>query len=290
MKKPEIIKTASRMQAVSQKARRSGKRIAFVPTMGYLHQGHLALVKKARRYGNIIVASIFVNPAQFGPDEDLNRYPRDFEGDRKKLASVGVDYIFYPSPAEIYPPGYQTYIEVENLSKGLCGDFRPGHFRGVATVVAKLFNIVQPDFAVFGEKDFQQLKVIERMVKDLNFPVKIIGHKTVREKDGLAMSSRNSYLSPGERKAAASLSRALFAAQAIVRSGERSPQILIDKARELIRDGSDARIDYIEVRSADTLEPVVEIDRPCQMLLAVRQGRTRLIDNIRLNLKNSNRG
>lgn len=273
------------MRAISLKARARGKKIAFVPTMGYLHDGHLSLVRLARKYGDLVVASIFVNPAQFGPNEDLARYPRDFKGDLKKLGSAGADYLFFPSPEEIYPPGYQTYIEVQGLSRGLCGNFRPGHFRGVATVVAKLFNIVLPDVAVFGEKDYQQLRVIQQMAKDLNFPVRVIGGKTVREKDGLAMSSRNVYLSEEERRKALALSRALFMAQEMVEQGENDAQRLIESARELIGADPEAKIEYLEVRDAETLEPVAKIDRPCRMILAVWQGKTRLIDNVRLNPK-----
>jgi len=285
VKRPEIIRRAAAMRAISLKARARGKKIAFVPTMGYLHDGHLSLVRLARKYGDLVVASIFVNPAQFGPNEDLARYPRDFKGDLKKLGSAGADYLFFPSPEEIYPPGYQTYIEVQGLSRGLCGNFRPGHFRGVATVVAKLFNIVLPDVAVFGEKDYQQLRVIQQMAKDLNFPVRVIGGKTVREKDGLAMSSRNVYLSEEERRKALALSRALFMAQEMVEQGENDAQRLIESARELIGADPEAKIEYLEVRDAETLEPVAKIDRPCRMILAVWQGKTRLIDNVRLNPK-----
>jgi pantoate--beta-alanine ligase len=287
MTKPRVVKTVARMQAISRAAKRAGKKIACVPTMGYLHDGHIALVKAAKKFGDIVVATIFVNPTQFGPKEDLARYPRDFQGDMAKLASAGTDYVYYPAVAERYPENYQTYINVEKVSQGLCGTFRPVHFRGVATVVAKLFNIVEPDVAVFGNKDYQQLKVIARMVKDLNFPVKVIGHETVREKDGLAMSSRNAYLSQEDRANAVSLSRALFAAKKMAASGERSAAKLIKKAKAIISAVGSPRIEYIEIRDAETLEPVTRIERPCQMLLAVWQGKTRLIDNIRLNPKRS---
>ncbi len=283
MTKPQVIESISEMQELSRSLKREGKKIAFVPTMGYLHQGHLSLVEKARQLGDVVVVSIFVNPTQFGPSEDFDRYPRDLEGDLKKLEPYRVEYVFYPSAREMYPEGYQTYVEVERLSRGLCGDFRPGHFRGVCTVVCKLFNIVQPDFAIFGEKDYQQLRVIEQMTRDLNFPVQIIGMPTVREEDGLAMSSRNAYLSEGERKQALSLSRALFSCQELVRKGEKDSAVLKEKAREIISQNSDARIEYIEIRDAYTLEPLEKIDRPAQMLLAVWVGNTRLIDNIRLN-------
>jgi len=287
MTKPRVVKTVSRMQAISRAAKRAGKKIACVPTMGYLHDGHLALVRAAKKLGDIVVATIFVNPTQFGPKEDLARYPRDFRGDMAKLASAGTDYVYYPAASEMYPENYQTYINVEKASRGLCAAFRPGHFRGVATVVAKLFNIVQPDAAVFGNKDFQQLKVIAQMVKDLNFPIRIVGLETVREKDGLAMSSRNAYLSGEDRRNAPSLSRALFAARKMVGQGERNAAKLIKKARAVIRAVGSPRIEYIEVRDCETLEPVSRIEKPCQMLLAVWQGKTRLIDNIRLNPKRS---
>jgi pantoate--beta-alanine ligase len=287
MTKPRVVKTVAQMQAISRAAKRAGKKIACVPTMGYLHDGHIALVKAAKKFGDIVVATIFVNPTQFGPKEDLARYPRDFKGDMAKLASAGADYVYYPAVAEMYPENYQTYINVEKVSQGLCGAFRPVHFRGVATVVAKLFNIVEPDVAVFGNKDYQQLKVIARMVRDLNFPVKVIGHETVREKDGLAMSSRNAYLSQDDRANAVSLSRALFSAKKMVASGEHSAAKLVKKARAVISAVGSPRIEYIEIRDAETLEPVTRIEKPCQMLLAVWQGKTRLIDNIRLNPKRS---
>jgi len=283
MTNPRVIESISEMQEISRFLKREGKKIAFVPTMGYLHQGHLSLVEGARQLGDVVVVSIFVNPTQFGPSEDFNRYPRDLEGDLKRLEPYRVEYVFYPSASEMYPEGYQTYVEVEELSKGLCGDFRPGHFRGVCTVVCKLFNIVQPDFAIFGEKDYQQLRVIERMSRDLNFPIQIIGMPTVREEDGLAMSSRNAYLSEGERKQALSLSQALFTCQELVRKGEKDSAVLKEKAQEIISQNPDARIEYIEVRDAYSLEPLEKIDRPAQMLLAVWVGNTRLIDNIRLN-------
>lgn len=281
-----LVKSIKEMQRISLAHKRKGKTIGFVPTMGFLHEGHLSLVKKASRLCDVIVVSIFVNPTQFGPNEDFNRYPRDLKGDLAKLKSVDVDYVFFPSAREMYPEGYQSYVEVEKISKGLCGDFRPGHFRGVATVVAKLFNIVLPDIAIFGEKDFQQLKVIERMVKDLNFPLKVISGRTVRERDGLAMSSRNSYLSAEERNQALCLSRALYAVREKVREGERDVDALVNLARGMIERSSLARIEYIEIRDSETLEPVESMDRASQMLIAVWFGNTRLIDNIWLNPSN----
>jgi len=288
--KMRVIKSAKKMQAVSMALKRQGKTIGFVPTMGYLHQGHLSLVRRARKISDIVVVSIFVNPAQFGPKEDLNRYPRDLKGDLAQLKPLGVDYVFFPSVKDMYPEGYQTFVEVEKLSQGLCGDFRPGHFRGVATVVAKLFNIVHPDVAVFGEKDYQQLKVIEQMTKDLNFRIKIIGAKTIREKDGLAMSSRNSYLSKEEREQARALSQALFLAREQVKAGERHADKLIQTARRMLEKIPKLRIEYIEIRDSEKLEPVKIIDKPCQMLMAVWIGKTRLIDNLRICPQNKRKG
>ncbi len=289
-KKMKIVKSAKKMRAISLAAKRRGKTIGLVPTMGCLHRGHLDLVRKAKKLSDLVVVSIFVNPSQFGPNEDFSRYPRDLQGDLAQLRPLEVDYVLFPLVKEIYPEGYQTYLEVEKMSQGLCGDFRPGHFRGVATVVAKLFNIVLPDLAIFGRKDFQQLKVIERMVKDLNFPIKIIGAETAREPDGLAMSSRNAYLSAEEREQGLSLSRALFKAQAKVKAGEKDAQALIAEAREAVGKNPLARIEYIEVRDPERLDPVKNIDRPCQMILAVRVGKTRLIDNVRLNPLTKRRG
>jgi len=286
----KLIKSISQMQKLSLRAKRAGKKIGLVPTMGYLHKGHLELVKKISRLSDLVVVSIFVNPTQFGPKEDFNRYPRDLTGDLAKLKPLGVDYVFAPSAKDMYPEGYQTYVEVENLSKGLCGDFRPGHFRGVATVVCKLFNIVQPELAIFGEKDYQQLKVIERMSRDLNLGIKILAMATVREKDGLAMSSRNSYLSKEERVQAVFLSRALKEAKKMVEQGEKSAEVLIGKVREIISANTNGRIEYIQVRDALDLSPVERVEKPAQMLVAVWIGRTRLIDNIRVQPKNTKRG
>src|SRR3954468_23647728 len=209
------------MRARSESWRAAGKRIAFVPTMGYLHAGHVSLLDEGRRRGDRLVLSIFVNPTQFGPSEDLARYPRDLPGDLAKAAGAGTDVAYVPEARDVYPPGYQTYVEVRELEKGLCGDLRPGHFVGVATVVCKLFNVVRPHVALFGEKDYQQLAVIRRMARDLDMGVEVAGLPIVREPDGLAMSSRNAYLSPEERQRALALSRGLFAARARVEAGER---------------------------------------------------------------------
>jgi pantoate--beta-alanine ligase len=249
--------------------------------MGALHKGHLSLLAEARRRAQRVVLSIFVNPMQFGPQEDLAKYPRDLAGDLAKAASVGCDLAFVPEAASMYGPGYQTAIDVREVSQGLCGARRPGHFVGVATVVCKFFNIVRPHVAFFGEKDFQQLAVIRRMVTDLNMPVEIVGLPTVREPDGLAMSSRNAYLSPADRQRAKALYAGLSAAKALVDKGERRASVLLAAATTEIAARVD-RIDYLELRAADDLQPLQTIDRPAVMLVAAFLGGTRLIDNLRL--------
>jgi len=278
-REPQVIRTSAEMTAWSRAARARGERIAFVPTMGALHSGHVALLEEGRRRGDKLVLSIFVNPTQFGPNEDLARYPRDLPGDLAKAAGAGTDVAFVPEPIDIYPPGFQTTIEVRELARGLDGLFRPGHFGGVATVVAKLFNIVQPDVAIFGQKDFQQLAIVRRLVADLAMGIEIVGLPTVREPDGLAMSSRNAYLSPAERTRALSLSRALFAARDRAAAGERDGRALVDGARVAL---DVDRIDYLELCDAATLTTLVQIDRPAVLLVAVFVGRTRLIDNIQI--------
>ncbi len=267
------------MKARAEELRARGKRIGFVPTMGYFHEGHLALMRKARELSDVVVVSIFVNPIQFGPQEDLARYPRDLERDRRLAQAQGVDILFVPSAEEMYPPGFQTYVEVTELSRPLCGARRPGHFRGVCTVVLKLFHIVKPHLAVFGEKDYQQLKVIQRMVRDLNLDVEIVPHPTVREPDGLAMSSRNVYLRPEEREAALSLYRALELARRRVAEGIRETRILRTEIEEFIRSHPHTRIDYVEFRDPETLEEMDRIDRATLLALAVFVGKARLIDN-----------
>jgi len=269
------------MSAWSESARARGERIAFVPTMGALHAGHLSLLAAAREHANRLVLSIFVNPTQFGPSEDLARYPRDLDGDLKKAASVGTDVAFVPEVKDMYMPEAQTFIEVREVAKGLCGDRRPGHFVGVATVVAKLFGIVRPHVALFGEKDFQQLAVIRRMVVDLNLPVGIVGRPTVREPDGLAMSSRNAYLSPSERGRAPAIFAGLSAAADGFAAGERRAAALVEAALAVMKERVD-RIDYVEVRDADSLRPVDRLDKPALILAAAFVGATRLIDNVRL--------
>ena len=277
----QVIKTVSEMSAEASRLRKEGKRIAFVPTMGNLHEGHLSLMRMARPLADILVISIFVNPLQFEPGSDFNGYPRTFAEDLKKSEDVGVDIVFAPTESDLYPEGFQTTVEVTKVSKGLCGDFRPGHFKGVATVVLKLFNIVKPHVAVFGEKDFQQLCVIRRMVKDLNLDVEIVGHPTVREADGLAMSSRNQYLSPDERKRATLLYKFLKKARERFEKGEKRTQRLIAEVQNGLSRDPRISIEYVSIRDRETLEPVEKtIDRPAVMALAVHIGKTRLIDNV----------
>jgi pantoate--beta-alanine ligase len=275
----KIIEAIDEMQQLALSARRTGTTIALVPTMGYLHEGHVSLMKEGLKRGGLVVVSIFVNPTQFGAGDDFATYPRDLEGDVKIALAAGVDLIFAPSAAAMYPQGYQTYTEVERLTLPLCGANRPGHFRGVTTVVGKLFNIVQPHAALFGRKDYQQLAVIRRMVIDLNIPVEIIGMPIVREPDGLAMSSRNAYLSPTERVAALCLFRSLIAARALYQGGEKDPFILRERVMAVIGAEPAAAVEYVELRDGDTLEEIRKADGRTLLALAVRIGKTRLIDN-----------
>jgi len=258
--------------------RREG-RLALVPTMGYLHAGHLSLLEWGRGQADRLVASIFVNPAQFGPSEDLARYPRDLERDAALCEKAGVDALFCPEAEEMYPAGYQTWVEVTELSQGLCGASRPGHFRGVATVVLKLLNIVRPHLAVFGLKDYQQYLVIRRMAADLDLGVEIVGRPTVREEGGLAMSSRNTYLSPEERQEALVLREALREAERLVAAGERDAASLTTRLKGLIAARHRVRLDYLELRDAGSLEAVSCLDAPAVLAVAARVGATRLIDN-----------
>jgi len=253
--------------------------VGFVPTMGFLHAGHISLVQRARAECGSVVASIFVNPTQFGPNEDLAKYPRDLPRDLKLLESAGADLVWTPTPESMYPPGFQTWVEVERLTRGLEGEVRPGHFRGVTTIVAKLFNAVRPDKAYFGQKDAQQAAVIRRMVCDLNFPVEIVVCPTVREADGLAMSSRNTYLNPQERQAATVLFRALSAAKAAYEGGEREAGILRGVMRETVQAEPLARLQYVSCADYDTLEELERIMGKSLLSMAVRLGKTRLIDN-----------
>jgi pantoate--beta-alanine ligase len=275
----KIIETINEMQLFSLKARQKGQSVALVPTMGYLHEGHASLMQEGRRRADLLVASIFVNPTQFGAGEDFEKYPRDMERDLRIAAAAGVDVIFAPTAAAMYPTGYQTYVDVEQLTLPLCGASRPGHFRGVTTVVCKLFGIVQPQLALFGRKDYQQLAVIRQMTLDLNIPVEIIGMPIVREADGLAMSSRNAYLSAAERTRALCLHKGLTAARTAFAGGERSAEKLLQIINAVITAEKAAVIDYIELRDGVTLEPVSLADGNTLAALAVRIGKTRLIDN-----------
>jgi len=287
----KVIKDIAAMQRFALKAKREGKKIGFVPTMGFLHEGHLSLIRKARQLckkDGIVVVSIYVNPTQFGPNEDFSKYPRNLERDLKLCKSAGADVVFTPTDDEMYPGKsqglYSVYVVEEELSKTMEGASRPGHFRGVTTVVAKLFNIVQPDVAIFGEKDYQQAAIIRRMTDNLNFPVKIIVAPTVREPDGLAMSSRNTYLNENERKQATVLYRAICLAREKVASA-KSPLNAADLKAELksyIEKEPSARLDYVEFFNPDTLKPVEQVKKGDHMALAVFIGTTRLIDNGRL--------
>ena len=279
-----VVTTVTDMRRARQEMAGPPWRIGLVPTMGALHEGHLSLVRHARADDDTVVVSIFVNPTQFGPSEDYARYPRDPDRDLALLRDVGTDLVFMPPVEEIYPQGFDTYVEVGKLAQVLEGASRPGHFRGVATVVAKLFNIVQPHRAYFGQKDAQQLAVIRRLTRDLGLPVEVVGLPTVREPDGLAMSSRNAFLSPEERKAALVLYRSLEAAQELWRSGVRDASLIRQRMGELLAGEPLARVDYVSVADAETLEELETVDRSALVSLAVRVGATRLIDNVRLGI------
>jgi pantoate--beta-alanine ligase len=276
----QVFRTISDMRAASRAARRDGKRFGFVPTMGALHEGHLSLVRAARARCDVVAASIFVNPLQFGPKEDLAKYPRDFDRDCELLKKEGVDILFAPSVDEMYPAGAVTHVTVEVLSDKLCGKSRPGHFRGVTTVVAKLFHIVEPDVAFFGQKDAAQVAIVRRMVRDLDFPVEIVVCPIVREPDGLAMSSRNAYLSAQDRKSALALYRALKRVQELFDKGERNAARLIDTGKGTFMEEKHARLDYFEIVDPDTLVSVQQITRPMLVAVAAFVGSTRLIDNL----------
>jgi pantoate--beta-alanine ligase len=277
------ITTVREMRREASRRHTHGRRIGFVPTMGALHEGHLSLMKRAKEDCGAVVVSLFVNPAQFGPDEDYGRYPRDPEGDWKKCESVGVDVLFMPTEKEIYPEGHKTIVEVTGLGDILEGHLRPGHFRGVATVVLKLFNIVRPDIAYFGQKDYQQTVILRRLARDLNLDMEVVMCPTVREPDGLAMSSRNVYLSPEERRAAALLYRALKQGEERVRQGDRSSQSVRKAIEETVQQSPLVRLEYTEVRDTETLEPIPSVADRAVLLIAARVGKTRLIDNLLVN-------
>ncbi len=275
----EIYRSPKTMRARAEDLRRDGRRIAVVPTMGALHEGHLQLLRAARAKADVVILTIFVNPTQFGPNEDLSRYPRDEAGDLAKARGCGIDLAFCPEAASMYPPGAQTFVEVRELQKPLCGESRPGHFAGVATVVTKLFHATLPHVAVFGEKDYQQLAIIRRMTRDLDFDIEIDSVPIIREADGLAMSSRNAYLNAEQRGAALSLSKGLAAAEAAVKAGERSAAKILAAARAPIEAEKLARIDYVELRDAAELTPVDTLAGKAVLAMAVFVGTTRLIDN-----------
>lgn len=278
----QIFRTISDMRAASSAALRGGKRLGLVPTMGALHEGHLSLVRAARSQCDVVTASIFVNPLQFGPQEDLAKYPRNLDRDYALLKNEGVDFLFAPTVEEMYLAGAITHVTVEGLSDKLCGKSRPGHFRGVTTVVAKLFHIVEPDVAFFGQKDAAQLAIIRRMVRDLNFPVEIVSCPIVREPDGLAMSSRNVYLNPQERKSGLALHRSLVSVQKLFQRGERNARFLADAGKKEFMEDEPARLDYFEIVNPDSLDPVNEVEKVVLVAVAGFVGSTRLIDNILL--------
>ncbi|MFN7169674.1 MAG: pantoate--beta-alanine ligase [Candidatus Omnitrophota bacterium] len=280
-----LIRKIKTMQILVRKFKEDKKTIGFVPTMGYLHEGHLSLARQARKDTDVVVMSIYVNPLQFGPQEDFREYPRDLKRDMHLAKGAGVDIIFAPEDKDMYPQDYVTYVEVEKLTEGLCGRFRPGHFKGVTTVVTKLFNIVRPDIAYFGQKDAQQARIIEKMVEDLNMDIKIKVMPIVREKDGLAMSSRNVYLDTEERKRAVCLYQALKKAEEMVYRGERDAEKIISEMKKIVAKGGVSRIDYIEIVECKTLKPVRKIKGKVLVALAVWMDKTRLIDNIIINIK-----
>lgn len=276
----ELIAKINKLKAVVRKMRGAGNSIGFVPTMGALHEGHLMLVKKAREVADTVLVSVFVNPIQFGRGEDFERYPRNLSHDVELLTWAGVDYVFAPAMEEFYPKDFDTFVEVEQLSEPLCGKFRPGHFRGVATVVTKLFTIVEPDYAFFGQKDAQQAGVIRRMARDLKFPVDVRICPIVREEDGLAMSSRNAYLSPDERRGATVLYRSLCRAAALILEGERQVARVRQAATDMIQAEPTARLEYFEIVDTRDFQPVAALRGEVLMALAVYIGKTRLIDNL----------
>jgi len=276
----KVIKKSKELQTLIEREKKKGKIIGLVPTMGYLHSGHISLIKRAKKDCGIVVVSIYVNPTQFGPGEDYQRYPRDLERDKKLAKEAGTDILFVPSDEEIYPDSFHTYIQVEELSGRLCGVSRPIHFRGVATIVAKLFNIVKPTKAYFGWKDAQQLIILKKMVKDLNMDVEVVGLPTVREKDGLAISSRNKYLSKQERKIAPILYQALVKAKKMVNSGENNSARVLQQAKDLIKKKKGVKIDYLKAVNLIDLKDAKKIKKNTLIAIAAWIGKTRLIDNV----------
>jgi len=276
------ITTTAGMRRWTDAARTSGLSVAFVPTMGYLHEGHLSLLRRARREADLVAVSIFVNPLQFGPKEDLKRYPNDLPRDTRLVRKEGCDVLFVPSPTDMYPPGYRTRVTVEGADEVLCGRFRPGHFSGVATVVLKLVNLVRPDVLLLGQKDAQQAVVIKRMLEDLNTGVKVLVCPTVREKDGLAMSSRNNYLSPDERGRAVAISQSLFLARDLARRGERRASAIRARIMKVLTEAGVIGVDYVEILDGTDLTPLLRLEGDVLIAVAARVGRTRLIDNVKL--------
>lgn len=280
----KVIDSIPQIKDEIKKIKKKNLSIGFVPTMGYLHAGHISLIKKAREVNDIVITSIFVNPTQFGPNEDFDKYPRDEKRDLQKCKENGCDIVFLPKKDEIYPDNFLTFVHVENLGKGLCGKSRPTHFRGVTTVLTKLFNIVEPDRAYFGQKDAQQLVIVKKMVEDLNMDTQIIGCPIIREKDGLAISSRNSYLNDEERKDATLLYRSLKLAEELIKAGEKNISKIRKEMEKTILSGKNNSIDYIEFVNCKTLNPVSEIKDTTLIAIAVKTGNTRLIDNIIVNI------
>lgn len=274
-----VIRNISQMRQFSENIRTQGKRIAFVPTMGFLHKGHLSLIDYGRKNAHVLIISVFVNPTQFGEGEDLQQYPRDLGRDCKLARKAGVDVVFVPEVSEMYPKDFQTYVTVESLSQLLCGAFRPGYFRGVTTVVAKLFNIIRPHIAIFGKKDFQQWVIIRKMVEDLKFDIEVIGLPTLREHDGLAMSSRNGYLTKKERASALSLYQSLNMAEAMVASGEKDASQIVCKIKDFILSKPYTKIEYVKICSPDTLKDIETLEDKALLAMAVKVGRARLVDN-----------
>lgn len=279
MPKMKTIEFTKEMQKYAESLRLRGQKLSFVPTMGYFHEGHMELMREAKKLADCLVVSIYVNPTQFGPKEDLSKYPRDFARDAEMANTVGVDIIFYPDNKEIYPESYQTYVTVEEVTKNLCGLSRPEHFRGVTTICAKLFNIVKPHVAIFGKKDYQQYVTIKRMVADLNMDIEIVGLPTIREADGLAMSSRNVYLKDKERQSALTLVAALKQAQKLYDRGERKSAVITGEAEKIIKAAPYTEIDYIKICDAQTLQDIHKIEGQAIIALAVKVAQTRLIDN-----------
>lgn len=275
----KILRTIFEMQKLSDTLRRDGRTISFVPTMGFFHRGHLKLMEEGKRRGDTLVASIFVNPTQFGPNEDYLTYPRNLEKDQVLAEEAGVDVLFIPSPDEMYPERFQSFVNVEEVTKNLCGCSRPGYFRGVATIVLKLFNIVKPHIALFGEKDYQQLGTVKRMVIDLNLDIEIVGVPIVREDDGLAMSSRNSYLSENERNAARCLYTSLKRGREIWITGVKDSRTIINEVRKIIEKEDNVAIEYVKICDLETIKDIEEIQESALLALAVKTGKTRLIDN-----------